>query len=118
VYTDQIKFANLSSQDVIPSEEEETQDGCSQGEGESPQDPEGLSVSSPGAIAVEPCSPKSVYCLANKVRLVPFRSYAITYSFFAQVDLTELCDIAFEDIRSKLDKNNIIHELFSPFTAK
>ena len=32
--------------------------------------------------------------------------------------MTGLCDIAFDDIRSKLDENNIIEELFSPFTAE
>ena len=83
VYTGQITFANLNSQDVTPSEMEEVQDGCSQSEGKSLQDPEGLGASPSGAIAVDLCSPKPVYCLANKVRLVPLRSDAITHSSFA-----------------------------------
>jgi len=71
VYIGGITFANLGSQDVTPSEKE-AQDGCSQGERTSLQDSEGLSAPPPGAVVVEPCSPKSVYCLADKVRLVPF----------------------------------------------
>ena len=66
----QITFATLGSQDVTPSGKE-AEDGCSQGEIMSPQDSEGFSAPPPDAIAVEPCSPKSVYCLANKVRLAP-----------------------------------------------
>ena len=76
MYTGQIAFTTLSSQDATPSEKEEAQDG-SQGEGKSLQDPEGLRAPPPGAIVVEPCSPKSVYCLATKVRLAPLRSDAI-----------------------------------------
>ena len=68
MYTGQIPFENLSSQGATPSEMEEGQDG-SRGEGKSPQDPEGLSVSPPRAVVVEPCSLKSVYSLATKVRL-------------------------------------------------
>ena len=71
MYTGQITFAALSSQDVTPSEKED-QDDCSQGERESPQDSEGLSAPSLSAVVVEPCSPKSVYCLADKVRLASF----------------------------------------------
>jgi len=81
VYTGQITFANLNSQDVTPSEKG-AQDGCSQGEGTSPQDPEGPSPPSPGAIVVEPCSPKSVYCLADKVRLEPFRKDVVAHGSF------------------------------------
>ena len=77
MYTGQITFAPLSSQDVTPSEKEEVQDG-SQREGKSPQDPEGFS-----AVVVEPCSPKSVYSLATKVRFAPLRSDAIIDSSFA-----------------------------------
>ena len=71
MYTSQITFAALSSQDVTSSEKED-QDDCSQDERESPQDSEGLSAPSLSAAVIEPCSPKSVYCLANKVRLAPF----------------------------------------------
>jgi len=70
VYTGQITFANLGSQDVTPSEKE-AKGGRSQGERTSLQDSEGFSALPPGAVVVEPCSPKSVYCLADKVRLVP-----------------------------------------------
>ena len=79
VYTGQITFANLSSQDVTPSEKRGAQDGCSQGE---TQDPEGPNAPPPTAIVGEPCSPKSVYCLADKVRLAPFLSDAVTDSPF------------------------------------
>ena len=82
VYTGQITFANLSSQDVTPSEKEEAQDG-SQGEGNSPQDSEGLSAPPPSTVVVGPCSPKSVYCLANKVRLAPLWSDMVTDNSFA-----------------------------------
>jgi len=81
VYTGQITFAALGSQGVIAVEE--VQDGCSQGETKSPQDPEGFSALPPGVIVVEPCSPKSVYCLADKVRLAPLRSDVATDSSFA-----------------------------------
>ena len=37
---------------------------------------------------------------------------------FTKVGLSGLCDIALKDIQSKLDANNIVQELFSPFTAK
>ena len=67
MYTGEITFANLSSQDVTPSEK-------------SPQDPEGFSTPPPVAVVVEPCSPKSVYSLANKVRLAPLRGDAVTDS--------------------------------------
>ena len=115
MYTSQIAFAAIGSQDVVPSEE--VQDSCSQGERKSPQDLEGLSVSLPSPIVVELCSPKSVYCLASKVCLAPFRS-DVADSSFAKIGLTGLCDIAFEDIQSKLDENNIVQELFSPFAAR
>jgi len=116
MYTGRIAFANLSSQDVTP--EKEVQDDCSQGERKSPQDSGGLSAASPRAFLIEPCSPKSVYCLAEKVCLAPFRKDRVIDSSFAQVGLTGFCHVALEDIRSKLDKNNIMHELFSPFTAR
>ena len=82
MYTGQITFSNLGSQDVTLSGKE-AQDGCSQDEGTSPQDSEGLSVPRLGAVGVEPCSPKSVYCLADKVRLASFRKDAVAYSSFA-----------------------------------
>jgi len=119
VYTGQITFTTgLCSQDITPSGKEQIQDGCSQGEGKSTQGSEGLSASPPCAVVVEPCSFKSVYCLASRVYLSPLRSDAVINSSFAQVGLTGLCDIAFKDIQSRLDENNIVQELFSPFAAE
>ena len=83
MYTGRITFAALGSQDIPPSGKEEAKDGCSQGERESAYDSEGLSAPSPGAVAVEPCSPKSVYCLASKVCLPPLRSDVVVNSSFA-----------------------------------
>ena len=82
MYTGQIKFANLGSQDVTPSEKE-AQVGCPQGEGTSPQDSGGPIAPPLGAVVVEPCSPKSAYCLANKVSLTPLRSDAVIDNPFA-----------------------------------
>ncbi|KAF9793441.1 hypothetical protein BJ322DRAFT_1155521 [Thelephora terrestris] len=98
VYTSQINFASISSQGV--TSKKETENDSSEDEKKLPRDHEGLGATPPGAVTVEPCSPKSVYRLANKV------------------GLAELCDTAFKDIQSKLDENNIIEELFSPFTAE
>ena len=78
MYTHQITFVALDSQDVTLSEK----DGCSQGERKPPQDSEGLGAPPPGAVAVEPCSPKSAYGLANKVCLPPLRIDAVTNSSF------------------------------------
>ena len=80
VYTDQITFASLSSQAITPSKE--VQDGFSQGEVKYPQDSEGLGAPDPGAVVAEPCSPKSVYCLANKVYLAPLLSDRCCQSLF------------------------------------
>jgi hypothetical protein len=117
VYTGQIEFASLSSQVVAPSEME-AHNVRPQGERESLQDSEGLGAPPSGVIVVESCSPKSAYCLANKVCPSPLRSDAVTDGTLAQVGLTGLCDIASKDIQSKLDENNIVQELFSPFAAK
>ena len=81
MYIGRIAFADLGSQGVTTKEE--ARDGCSQGEGTSPQDSAGPNVPSPGTVVVEPCSPKSVYCLANKVCLAPPRSDAVIDSSFA-----------------------------------
>jgi len=81
MYTGRIAFANLSLQDVTP--EKEAKDGCSQEDRTSLQDFAGLSAPSPGAVMVEPCSPKSVYCLADKVCLTPFRKDGVIDSSFA-----------------------------------
>jgi len=98
VYTDQIRFASLVSQNMISSEARGEQGDYPQESRGPPQDSAGFRVPL-GAITVEACSPKSIYRLAN------------------EVGLTGLCDIALNDIQSKLDKNNIVQELFSPFAA-
>ena len=82
MYTGQITFAALGSQDVAPSGKE-TEDGRSQDEIKSPQDSGGLSASPTGAVVVEPCSPKSAYCLANKVCLPPLRNDVVANSSLA-----------------------------------
>jgi hypothetical protein len=35
-----------------------------------------------------------------------------------QIDLTSLRDLAFDNIKSQMDENNILQELLSPFTAE
>ena len=82
MYTGQIAFANIDSQDVT-SPSEEVRDGCPRGERMSSQDYGGLSAPPPGDVVVEPCSPKSVYCLADKVCLAPLRSDVVIDSSFA-----------------------------------
>ena len=82
MYTGQITFAALGSQDVAPSEKE-VEDRGSQGKIEPRQESDGLSTPTPRAVAVGACSPRSVYCLANKVRLASsLRRDAVIYSTF------------------------------------
>ena len=66
VYTGQIMFSTFRSQAVASKK---TKNGSFEDETKLPQDP---SVTPPGAVTVEPCSPKSVYRLANKVRPASF----------------------------------------------
>lgn len=70
VYTGQIAFAAISSRSVDLSSKD-VQNGHSEGGPKPLQDPEGLnSPLTPVAFtALQPCSPKSVYFLANKVCL-------------------------------------------------
>ena len=75
VYTGQIKFAAIDSQD-IPSEE--PQNVLSEVEPKPPQDRDGFDAPPPSAIVVDPCSPKSIYKLANKVCLSSPRSDIVT----------------------------------------
>ena len=117
MYTRQITFTTIASQRA-GSEAKEIKDDDTQNERKPGNDPEGLMVPPPGTIWAEPCSPKSVYCLASKVCLAPLPNGVVTNSFFVQIGLTGLCDIAFEDVQSKLDKDNIVQELFSPFAAE
>ena len=118
VYTGQVAFTTIGSQDVASSETKNTQNGNSQEEKSPPQGSGGTVVPPPGAIVLEPCSPKSIYSLAKKVCLGAFLGDAVINSFFAQVGLSGLRDIAFKSIQSQLGENNIVQELFSPFTAK
>ena len=67
VYTGRIAFAPIGSRNA-PSKETQ---GTSEDGQKSSQDRGGPSTTSPGAITVEPCSPKSIYRLANKVRSAP-----------------------------------------------
>ena len=66
VYTGQITFAAISSQGVTPSD---PQNGPSGGYLTLPQDRDGPDAPPPDIITGEPCSPKSVYRLANEVCL-------------------------------------------------
>ena len=117
MYTRRIYFGDISSQGGSP-ETTEAQDCRSPDKTADPQGSGASCVHSPGAAAAELCSPKSIYRLAEKVRPVPLQGYVVLNHSLAQVGFTELCDIAFEDIRSKLDENNILQELFSPFSAE
>ena len=65
MYTGQIKSAAIGSQVITVSEE--AQNGHSEDEPRPPHNQEGLVAPPPSFIMAEPCSPKSVYCLANKV---------------------------------------------------
>ena len=113
MYSGQVAFTAINSQNVAS---EEDQNGCPGDETKSLQDRERQSAS-PGIITAEPCSPKSIYQVANQVCFAPPGDIG-TNNFFPQVGLTRLCDIAFKDIQSQLDENNILEELFSPFTAE
>ena len=81
MYIGRVTFSNLGSQDVTPSGKK-AQDGCSQGERTSSQDSGGPSTLPLSTVVIEPCSPRSVYCLANKVCLAPFRKDVVTYGSF------------------------------------
>ncbi|KAF9785410.1 hypothetical protein BJ322DRAFT_1063012 [Thelephora terrestris] len=51
------------------------------------------------AAAPPPCSPKSIYVLANLLGIQP------------------LCSVALADIKSKVSLGNVVNEIFSPVTA-
>ena len=116
MYTGWITFAAIGSQNATSKKEVQT--GSSGDERKISLDQGGPGTPPPGAVTVEPCSPKSVYRLANEVCLVPLSGDVPANDSFAKVGLIGLCDIAFKDIQSKLDENNIAQELFSPFTAE
>ena len=79
MYTGGITFAAISSQGVTPSNER-PQGDHSEDETKPPRDQD---ISLPGIMIAEPCSPKSVYCQANKVRLgFPVGTVVTNGSFF------------------------------------
>lgn len=84
VYIGQITFAALGSQGVPSSETKETRSDYYPDERNSPQG-SGRSGAPPGhcAVVVGSCSPKSVYCQANKVRSVAFPDYVAADSSIA-----------------------------------
>jgi hypothetical protein len=69
------------------------------------------------AAAPPPCSPKTIYVLANLVRQPSTeRSHAIlTHNI--KLGIQPLCDSAFADIKSKVTLNNVVDEVFSWVTA-
>ena len=68
MYTDRVAWATIRSWDGTPSETKESQDDQSQDERSPPHDSGESVVPSPSDIFFEPCSPKSIYRLADKVR--------------------------------------------------
>ena len=71
MYTGQIRFAPLVSQNVISSRAKEDEGGHPQEARNPPQDSGGPSVS------LEASSPKSIYCLADKVCLASLLNCAV-----------------------------------------
>lgn len=70
-YTSRIAFSTISSPGATAGcQEEEMQDDLSSIEPAPPQEPETASHPPTSAAVVEPCSPKSIYALASKVRSV------------------------------------------------
>lgn len=98
VYTSRIAFAPLSSRGIKRAAEEDGTSGSSAPVPNPSQQSGVADSSSPKHVVMEARS-KSVYALASKI------------------DLTCLRDLAFDDIKSQLDENNIVQELLSPFTA-
>ena len=64
VYTGQVTFAAIDSQCIA---HKENRKDYSDDEATAPQDRGEVGASHAGVVAVEPCSPKSIYSLANKV---------------------------------------------------
>ena len=62
------------------------------------------------------CAPKLAYMLSDKVSWfsLPFLPYTLPF----QVGLLALRDLAFWDIKSKMNKENIAKELFSKFSSE
>ena len=78
VYTGEIVFADIHIQGAHSSGSKEIQGGCSPDNGrDPPQDlkaPKGPPLS---AVVVEPCSPKSIYHLTDRVRPTRSLGYAV-----------------------------------------
>ena len=83
VYTGQVTFSPLVSQGATYKE---TQKGHSEDEARPPQDREGLGSLPLGSVAAEPCSPKSIYSLANKVCPAPVLDGVDTNSTLYRLD--------------------------------
>ena len=69
MYTGRVAWATIRSWDGTSSETKESQDDHSQDERNPPHDSRESVVPSASDIFFEPCSPKSVYRLADKVGL-------------------------------------------------
>ncbi|KAF9645603.1 hypothetical protein BDM02DRAFT_3189560 [Thelephora ganbajun] len=74
------------------------------------------------ADAPPPCSPKSIYVLANLVSSrrpakALIRGVALTL-YRWKLNIQPLRDLAFKDVKSKLSEDNIVEEFFSCVTAK
>ena len=83
VYTGRIAWNHIRSWDVTSSEKKEFQGGHSQIERNFPQDSGRLNVIPPGDIVFEPCSPQSIYSLADKVCLAALLGGAVANISFA-----------------------------------
>ncbi|EIW82774.1 hypothetical protein CONPUDRAFT_163852 [Coniophora puteana RWD-64-598 SS2] len=93
----------------------------------SPMSPQNGGKVEPDSLANEtklkcsPCSPKSMYRLAIKVRPPPFAFYEptkLTDHSRLKLQLEPLKQLAFDEIRRHLTKDTILHEVLSKFTAK
>jgi hypothetical protein len=76
----------------------------------------------PTADAPPPCSPKSIYVLANLVSF-PWSSEGSSRDVALilwdwKLNLQRLRDLALKDIESKLSKGNIVEEFFSRISAR
>ena len=61
-----------------------------------------------------PCSPKSIYILANLVNLPLFITQDVELTLKRwKLNIEPLRNIALEDIESKISENNVVEEFFS-----
>jgi hypothetical protein len=89
MYTGGITFAAIRSQGVTPSNEEHRGDH-SKDETKLPSDQGAPNIAPPGVVTIDPCSPKSAYCLASKVRPGFPMGIVVTngFSFLGWIDRT------------------------------